>query len=231
MIRPARLAIVLSAIMILAACASQTPGPTTTGPSAVIPSALVPSASAAPATATAPASASATPAPSPAIAGAIACIGLDVSPCDLILRASLAALPSGHPVIVAAQVLADRVVLFTADASQPFEVTIEAGTGPAPTAHAQRADWNRLESRSKKTHAATPEPFTLVHCGLLYDVDYDGSFWDLTGFAAADVSELINSAEGTIQLIDARTAEFRSSAGFTARLARRDGPTYVSVCS
>lgn len=77
-----------------------------------------------------------------------------------------------------------------------------------------------------------------THCGLNYPTgpDFDGSFWDSTG-AADDGSGNPPPGfgnpfdNGTMTLLSANLAEYRSSQGVTMRFTRHSGSKVASPCS
>lgn len=77
-----------------------------------------------------------------------------------------------------------------------------------------------------------------THCGLKYPIgpDFDGSFWDSTG-AADDGSGNPPPGfgnpfdNGTMTLLSANLAEYRSSQGVMMRFTRHNGRRVASPCS
>jgi len=76
-------------------------------------------------------------------------------------------------------------------------------------------------------------PFQVGHCGLLYVVDFSGSYWvvDETTLSAGERAQFgINAHEGTMTLVDSETAVFRSGVGGEATLRRYVGVLERSRC-
>jgi len=72
--------------------------------------------------------------------------------------------------------------------------------------------------------------FTLGHCGLWSGIDVGGSWWDPIGLIDGDHPAAINSADGTLAILDLDRATFTSDTGFTVQLVRRDGPKGFPGC-
>lgn len=71
------------------------------------------------------------------------------------------------------------------------------------------------------------------HCGLRYELDFDGSMWDPinpnTGREAPPF--FINYDKGTIELVDEATARYIASTGEVAELKRLPGPAVTWNCA
>jgi hypothetical protein len=73
--------------------------------------------------------------------------------------------------------------------------------------------------------------FTLGHCGLLSPIDVDGSLWDPIGQIDGDAAEAINVSAGSILLLAPRAARFVADPTFSADLVRRDGRKSYRLCA
>ena len=84
-----------------------------------------------------------------------------------------------------------------------------------------------------------PYPFSLGHCGLLSEIDLDGSLWQPVGGVSPsggaiesdeDIGELINATEGVFTMIDTDVAEFRTVGGSLIELLRAPGALDYPLC-
>jgi len=76
-------------------------------------------------------------------------------------------------------------------------------------------------------------PFQVGHCGLLYVVDFSGSYWvvDETTLSADERGQFgINGNAGTMTLVDSETAVFRSALRGEATLRRYVGVLERGPC-
>ena len=69
-------------------------------------------------------------------------------------------------------------------------------------------------------------------CGLTYDLDFDGSFWEpVDRLSNEDQPDFfINPDQGSITLISEQEATYESSEGQTVELQRLDGPVVQRGC-
>ena len=122
-----------------------------------------------------------------------------------------------------------RATVEWADPANP--VTLEL-RGPATEPRIAPMDfaWSGLQQpASERVTGAGPFPFTLGHCGLTWQVDFDGSFWVPIGHIDGDAPGLINAEEGVIRLLAPNLAEYQGSE-WSAQLARFPGPKHVWLC-
>jgi hypothetical protein len=70
------------------------------------------------------------------------------------------------------------------------------------------------------------------HCGLTYNLDFDGSFWHAINpnGTREPPSFFINSDRGYITKISSDEAEYEASTGEVVELRRIDGPVIVPGC-
>jgi hypothetical protein len=192
---------------------------------------------------------SATPATSQGAADpapVLGCLGIGAAECQLVVDHLLPQLPEGRgrPFAVAVYAtcpneapcppgLAVRdgsITVEYADAGNPLQFFVD---GPAfsPAFGPVNTTWSGLiQPSSGHVAGPGPFPFELGHCGLLWQVDFDGSFWLPIGEIDADAPELINQDTGQMRLLDLNLAEYRSANGFVATLARYPGPKHVWLC-
>ncbi len=122
------------------------------------------------------------------------------------------------------------------------DVTIEAGPGAISyhvtaamgggnlTIERQDSFLMPLEPTSQPPVTPGVRRFTLGHCGLWSGIDVGGSWWDPIGMIDGDHQSAINSADGTLAILDLDRATFTSDTGFTVQLVRRDGPKGFPGC-
>jgi hypothetical protein len=85
----------------------------------------------------------------------------------------------------------------------------------------------------------TPYPYTLEHCGVGSPVDFDGSLWDVLGaqdgrdgpVTEQQIGEIINPGTGTMTLVDAEHALFRTSSRLIVGLRRHAGEKRFPPCA
>jgi hypothetical protein len=183
----------------------------------------------------------------PAPALVLGCLSIDQPECELVAARLLPELPAarGGPFAITVQLygcpnmdncatsLAVRqgnVTIEWADPGDPLELSVtgpadQLAFGPAHTA------WSGLQAPSSpRVVGLGPFPFELGHCGLSWQVDFDGSFWLPLGQVDGDAPQIINSDMGSMRLLGPDVAEYRSTNGFVARLARFPGPKHVWLC-
>ena len=70
------------------------------------------------------------------------------------------------------------------------------------------------------------------HCGLTYNLDFDGSFWRAINPNGTQEppSFFINSDSGYITLVSSDQAEYEASTGEVVELRRIDGPVILPGC-
>ncbi len=108
----------------------------------------------------------------------------------------------------------------------------------SPTAAPSRdVAWgDRFPSRRPESARAvlgTASPFDVGHCGLSHIVDFDGSFWDVdpATMTNAENSQFgINADRGTMTLVAADRAVYKSWTGGEAILHRHIGEKRFSGC-
>ncbi|HSL76324.1 MAG TPA: hypothetical protein VK867_05225 [Candidatus Limnocylindrales bacterium] len=130
---------------------------------------------------------------------------------------SLAARPQGDVTIEAAR------------GAVSYHITAAAGGGRL-TIERQDASLMAIEPQSQPPVTPGPRPFTLGHCGLWSGIDVGGSWWDPIGVVDGDHPDAINSAEGTLAILDQARATFTSDGGLTVQLVRCDGPKGLPGC-
>ena len=110
-----------------------------------------------------------------------------------------------------------------------YHVTAPAGGGKL-TIERQDAFLMAIEPQSQPPVTPGPRRFTLGHCGLWSGIDVGGSWWDPIGTIDGDHPAAINSADGTLAILDIDRATFTSDSGFTVQLVRRHGPKGLPGC-
>lgn len=176
----------------------------------------------------------------------MACINLGMDDCRRILAETGELVPAGiTPTYVqvgpfsciegggCARSLATRpqgdVTIEAAGGAVSYHVTAAAGNGRL-TIERQDAFLMAIEPQSQPPLTPGPRRFTLGHCGLWSGIDVGGSWWDPIGTIDGDHPAAINSADGTLAILDIDRATFTSDSGFTVQLVRRDGPKGLPGC-
>ena len=110
-----------------------------------------------------------------------------------------------------------------------YHVTAAAGGGNL-TIERQDPFLMLLEPTSQPPVTPGVQRLTLGHCGLWSGIDVGGSWWDPIGMIDGDHQSAINSADGTLAILDLDRATFTADTGFTVQLVRRDGPKGFPGC-
>jgi len=87
-----------------------------------------------------------------------------------------------------------------------------------------------LLPRSPRVSGPGPFPFQVGHCGLEHVVDFDGSFWAITGEVHGVVSGDQTPARGQMSFRESEVVEY-SEPGFSAQLTRFPGPRFFRLCA
>lgn len=88
--------------------------------------------------------------------------------------------------------------------------------------------------RSESAIVLKPYRFFVGHCGLTHIVDFDGSYWEVDASTLTEEEEGrfgINGDVGTMTLVDADIADYRSSSGGEATLRRHRGALERYPCA
>jgi len=184
--------------------------------------------------------------PGPAGAGfLLGCISIEAAECDSVADLVVERLPEerGVPVSIVinlygcgspcAKTLDARegaVTVEYADGGEPIDVTVHGPT-EAPVFGELDTGWSGLiEPASAAVDGPGPFAHELGHCGLLWQVDFDGSFWLPIGQVDGDAADLVNAGSGQMVLLEPNLAQFEADSGFTVQLARFPGPKHVFLC-
>lgn len=178
---------------------------------------------------------------------AVGCLSIDQPECELVAQGVRDHLPAarGAPFAIIVQLFGcpnmdncattlavreGKVTIEWADPGEPVELSVKGPVDRLAFGQVATA-WSGLQAPSSKRVAGPgPFPFELGHCGLSWQVDFDGSFWVPVGQVDGDDPAIINSDAGQMRLLGPSLAEYRSPDGFVARLARFPGPKHVWLC-
>ena len=117
-----------------------------------------------------------------------------------------------------------------ADGGEPIDATVH-GPAEAPVFGEVEMAWSGLlEPTSARVDGPGPFAHELGHCGLLWQVDFDGSFWLPVGQVDGDAADLFNAGTGEMTLLEPNVAQFEADSGFIVQLARFPGPKHVFLC-
>lgn len=178
----------------------------------------------------------------------LGCLSIEQPECEFVAAQALARLPEGRDAPFGITVhlygcpnidpcpktLAFREGMITidwADPGEPLQLAVK-GEPARPRFEEIPMAWSGLQvPSSPRVAGAGPFPFELGHCGLTWQVDFDGSFWLPFGQMDGDASPIINSDSGQMRLLAPGVAEYRNDQGFVATLARFPGPKHVWLCA
>jgi hypothetical protein len=190
---------------------------------------------------------SASPADEPTGGFALGCLSVGEAECRFVADRVVAAMPAGRgaPFAVVVQLYGcenvancprtlgardGKATVEWADGGKPVEASL-AGPPDDPQIGALASAWSGLNNaQSPRVAGPGPHPFELGHCGLTWQVDFDGSFWVPVGQVDGDASAAINAERGSITLTG-QTAHYVGESGFTADLIRFPGPKHVWLCA
>jgi hypothetical protein len=200
------------------------------------------------ATSAAPTSAAASDGAGPGPAGdgfVLGCISVEAAECRSVADLVIDRLPEergmpfaivinlygcGAPCAESLDARQGAVTVEYADGGEPIDATVH-GPAEAPVFGELDTGWSGLiEPVSTPVDGPGPYPHDLGHCGLLWQVDFDGSFWLPVGLVDGDAADLVNAASGEMVLIESNLAQFEADSGFTVQLARFAGPKHVFLC-
>lgn len=117
------------------------------------------------------------------------------------------------------------------DGAEPIVLSL---AGPPAAARLQPIDaaWSGLQQpQSLRVVGRGPFQFQLGHCGLTWQVDFDGSFWVPVGQIDGGHPAIINADTGQMLLLGPTLAVYSDSSGFTAELQRFPGQKRVFLCA
>jgi hypothetical protein len=127
---------------------------------------------------------------------------------------------------------AGRATAEWADGGEPFVIQFQGPPASLVINRVVNTHWSGVvQPKSPRVLPGAVVPFTLGHCGLLHEVDFDGSFWVPVGQVSPDDPESINSAAGQMQLVGPNRAMFESGGRVIATLARFPGPKPFWLCA
>lgn len=175
----------------------------------------------------------------------VACIGIEASECRsvaAIVRSQLSP-ERGRPFLIQIQLYGcetapcanslnrvDGVITVEHLQGEPIVRTVK-GPPESPVFGVQEQFWGGpYQPESPKVEGVGPFDIELGHCGLLWKVDFDGSFWLPVGDVDGSSTALINADSGSIRLVDATHAVFTDAAGSEIALVRHPGAKYLWGC-
>lgn len=176
----------------------------------------------------------------------LACIGVVAADCRQVAERVRAELPAarGRPFSIVIQgygcatspcvaPLGDAGGIVTVEFLDPGEPIVRTVFGPVAniTFGGSEMAWSGLQQpASERVEGQGPFPYELGHCGLLWKVDFDGSFWLPLGDIDGNSSALVNADSGTMLLVDPNRAVFTDAAGASVDLVRHPGQKHVWLC-
>jgi hypothetical protein len=175
----------------------------------------------------------------------LGCVGIAAIPCQGVADIVTTALPPGRGRPASLQLSAEGcgdvacppgtiAGLATAEWADGGEPVVIQFQGPPASPHlivVIKTQWSGvIQPKSVPVLPGAVVRFTLGHCGLLHEVDFDGSFWVPVGQVDPDDPATINSDEGQMRLIAPNRAQYASGGRLIATLARFPGPKHFRVC-
>ena len=177
----------------------------------------------------------------------VGCLSIDEAECRFVVEQMLVELPDerGAPFSILVQLFGcpndgpcprtlnartGMVTVEYADRLEPINATV-AGPPGSPRFGEEMFEFGGLsEPSSPRVAGVGPFPFEIGHCGITWQVDFDGSFWVPIGMVDGDASAIINGDSGQMRLLGPNLAEYRNADGFVAKLARFPGPKHIWGC-
>ncbi len=103
----------------------------------------------------------------------------------------------------------------------------------APRSRPLADDRVRVWPSSAQVEEGVEYVYETGHCGLTYELDFDGSFWEPAVEPGNEEppSFFINQDEGTITLVSENEARYEGSTGETVELRRLHGPIVLPGCA
>jgi len=153
------------------------------------------------------------------VLGLCVILGLALAGCGQAIRRGAAGPPTPVPTVAAPLPAPSQP---EHPAPSPFPTwTLDLSGGPSPTPGIV------LTPTSERVQVGQTVPFTLYHqCGIDFEVDFDGSFWDAVHPEPRPAGLADLAQDGTMTLIDANHARF-TWAGGTIDYTRHVGPKVV----
>lgn len=246
---PRVLAIILTTVALIAACAadgeaSGSPPPPPGGPGSTDTTTTEPSPDV---PAVAPSAAPGAPGGFLDPATSTACLDLGDQDCARVRDLAAGVLQGGDPparyvqvgpfacaagercaTTLAARPEGDVVIEF--DGGEGINVHIKVAQDGSFDADRQPAMGIAVPPASAPGLAAGPMPFTLGHCGIFSGIDVDGAWWDPVGPVAMASGDAVNATAGALTVTDPNHATFTSPSGFALQLQRRAGPKLLPFC-
>jgi hypothetical protein len=183
------------------------------------------------------------------VAGAtvVSCVNIGLAECHFVAERIATSLPEGRRAPFSIQV---RLVGCANDGPCPRTLAARAGTavieyanggqaidlhlqGPPGDPRMERFENPRTEPvqpSSLRVNGPGPFEFEVGHCGLGHSVDFDGSFWVLSGQVNERAQAVFNPERGVINLVDRNVAEYRGTDDAPIRLARFPGAKRLFLC-
>jgi hypothetical protein len=122
----------------------------------------------------------------------------------------------------------DVTVQFAGEA--PQVVTVDAAADGFKATDAGEAGLIELTPSSAHGSGPGPHRFALGHCGIGSPIDFDGSFWDPSGWIDIDGEAASDGAEGRLVLTSPDSANFSTDSGSELDLVRHPGSKYFPGC-
>lgn len=105
-------------------------------------------------------------------------------------------------------------------------------TSPTHRSEPLNNERSRIWPRSAQVEVGVEYVYESGHCGLTFDLDFDGSFWKAVNPNGDNEppSFFINYDKGYITLVSEDEAQYEASTGQVVELHRIDGPIAIGGC-
>ena len=183
------------------------------------------------------------------VAGAavVACVNIELAECRFVAERIAATLPEGRRAPFSIQIrlagcvndgpcarsLAARAgtaVIEYANGGQAIDLDVQGPPREPRIEPIENPRTDPIQPSSPRVNGPGPFEFEVGHCGLSHMVDFDGSFWVLSGEINDLAQAYFNAERGIIGLVDRNTAEYRGTDNAPIRLARFPGAKRFFLC-
>jgi hypothetical protein len=183
------------------------------------------------------------------VAGAavVSCVNIEPAECRFVAERIAATLPEGRrapfsiqirlagcandgPCVRSLTARAGSAVIEYPNGGQAIDLSL---LGPPADPRMEPIDNPRtdpIQPKSPRVNGPGPFEFEVGHCGLSHLVDFDGSFWVLSGEVNERAQAFFNSERGVIRLVDRNVAEYRGTDNALINLARFPGAKRFFQC-
>ena len=183
------------------------------------------------------------------VAGAtvVGCVNIDLAECRLVAERISATLPEGRrapfsiqirlagcvndgPCLRSLAARAGTAVIEYANGGQAVDLGLQGPPAEPRIEPFENPRTEPIQPSSPRVNGPGPFEFEVGHCGLSHSVDFDGSFWVLSGEINERALAYFNAERGTMRLLDRNVAEYLGADNLRFRLARFPGAKRFLLC-